>query len=319
MTMQATDNPMWSERYRPRTISDCILPAAHKGMFQKFVTDGHVPNLLLTGPPGIGKTTIAKAMLDELDADYMMINGSMNGNIETLRQDIMAFASTISFRGGRKYVILDEADYLNANSTQPALRNFMEEYSKNCGFILTCNFKNKIIAPLQSRCAVIDFSITAADKPTLAGMFMARLETVLTAESITFTQAVLAELVKKYMPDWRRCLNELQRYAMGSAERTIDAGILSNLVDVDIRDLVKAMRQKDFTLMRKWVGQNVTADQAALFRRLYDQASDLLVPSSIPVLILRLADYQYKAAFVQDAEINMAACLTEIMHDCEFK
>lgn len=312
-------NPMWSERYRPRTIADCVLPLSHKVMFQKFVADGHVPNLLLTGPPGIGKTTIAKAMLDELDVDYMTINGSMNGNIDTLRNDILAFASTISFRGGRKYVILDEADYLNANSTQPALRNFMEEYSKNCGFILTCNFKNKIIAPLHSRCAMIDFTITTADKPALAGQFMERLESVLVAEKISYTPLILVELVKKYMPDWRRCLNELQRYAMGSATHTIDAGILANLVDVDIRDLVKALKQKDFTAMRKWVGQNTTTDSAALFRRLYDQASDLLTPQSIPVLILRLADYQYKAAFVYDAEINMAAFLTEIMHDCEFK
>lgn len=313
------DNPLWCERYRPHTVKDCILPESLKVMFQKFVDDKSVPNLLLTGSSGVGKTTIARAMLEEIGADYIVINGSMNGNIDTLRNEIMAFASTVSFFGGRKYVILDEADYLNANSTQPALRNFMEEYSGNCGFIMTCNFKNKIIQPLHSRCSVIDFNILPTDKRLMGALFMDRMEMVLKAESVQYTPQVLAELVKKYMPDWRRCINELQRYATGSTTRTIDAGILALMVDVDIKELVKSLKAKDFTTMRKWIGQNSTTDVTALFRRLYDNASELLNPESVPMLIVHLGEYQYKAAFVADAEINLAACLTEIMHDCTFK
>lgn len=313
------DNPLWSERYRPRTVADCVLIDNLKITFQKFVTDKSVPNLLLTGPAGVGKTTIARAMLEEIGADYIIINGSMNGNIETLRNDILAFASTVSFSGGRKYVILDEADYLNANSTQPALRNFMEEYSGNCGFIMTCNFKSKIISPLQSRCSVIDFTLSVAEKKTLGALFMDRVENVLKTEGIAYKQEVVAQLVIKYMPDWRRCMNELQRYAKGSINNTIDAGILAVLVDTDIRDLVKALKDKNFVAMRKWVGQNSTTDAAALFRRLYDSASDLMEPATVPNFIVILGEYQYKAAFVIDAEINLAACLTEIMHNCQFR
>jgi len=307
---------LWVEKYRPHKIADCVLPENLKTTFQQFVNDGNIPNLLLSGTAGVGKTTVARAMLDEIDADYIIINGSMNGNIDTLRNDIRNFAATVSFGGGRKYVILDESDYLNANSTQPALRNFMEEFSSNCGFILTCNFINRIIDPLHSRCSVIEFKIGNKEKATLAKEFLSRACGILDQENVTYDKKVLAEVIMKHFPDWRRVLNELQRYA---ASGNIDSGILASVDNVEIKELVKYLKAREFENMRKWVGQNASMDVNVLFRRLYDAASAILKPESIPALVLALADYQYKAAFVVDQEINMSACMTQIMMDCEFK
>lgn len=309
------DDFLFVEKYRPKTVSDTILPSDLKATFQQFVDQQNIPNLILSGGPGVGKTTIAKAMLEQLHCDYIVINGSMNGNIDTLRNEIQQFASSVSLQGGRKYVILDEADYLNPNSTQPALRNFMEEYSKNCGFILTCNFKNRIIEPLHSRCSVVDFTLKNSDKVALAAEMFKRACTILTQENIEFDKKVVAEVVKKYFPDNRRILNELQKY--GSCGK-IDTGILSNVQDVSIKNLTSALKEKNFTEVRKWVAQNSDADSSEVFRTIYDASSEFLTGSSIPQLVLILADYQYKAAFVADPEINMTACLTEIMVNCEF-
>lgn len=309
------DDFLWVEKYRPINVADTILPQHLKQTFQQFVDQENVPNLLLTGTAGVGKTTIAKAMLEELGCDYIVINGSMNGNIDTLRHDIMSFASSVSLQGGRKYVILDEADYLNPNSTQPALRNFMEEFSKNCGFILTCNFKNKIIDPLHSRCSVIEFKLSKEEKVDCAAQMFKRTCSILKHENVEHDRATVAEVVKKHFPDNRRILNELQRY---SATGRIDAGILSNLQEVTMTNLVKSLKEKDFTSVRKWVAENSDADNTTIFRRLYDTSSEYMAPSSIPQLVLILADYQYKSAFVADHEINMTACLTEIMANCEF-
>lgn len=309
------DNPLWVEKYRPRKIADCILPAELKATFQQFVDNEHVPNLLLAGGAGVGKTTVAKAMLEELGCDYIVINGSMNGNIDTLRNDILQFASSVSFMGGRKYVILDEADYLNANSTQPALRNFMEEYSGNCGFILTCNFKNRIIEPLHSRCSVVEFKISKADTPKLAGQFFKRVESILASEGVQYDKAVVAEVVKKHIPDWRRVLNELQRY---SATGKIDAGILVNLGEESFKKLMDILKAKNFLEMRKWVVEHSESD-TAVFRRVYDTMHDNLKPASLPQVVLLIADYQYKAAFVADPEINLAAFLTHLMVEAEWK
>jgi len=306
---------LWVEKYRPKKISDCVLPANLKVVFQEFVNKKNIPNLLLTGGPGVGKTTVARAMLEEVNADYIVINGSMNGNIDTLRNEIMQFASTVSFTGGRKYVILDEADYLNPNSTQPALRNFMEEFSNNCGFILTCNFKNRIIDPLHSRCSVVDFNIPKDEKMKLASQFLNRVNGILVHEDVDFDKKVVAELITKHFPDWRRVLNELQRY---SATGSIDCGILASSDNSSIKELTTHLKSKSFTEMRKWVAENSDADSTVLFRKLYDTAPTFLEARSIPQLVLLLADYQYKAAFVADHEINMVACFTEIMTDCEF-
>ena len=284
---------LWVEKYRPKRISECVLPENLKVTFQEFVDKGNIPNLLLTGGPGVGKT-VARAMLEEVNADYIVINGSMNGNIDTLRNDIMQFASTVSFTGGRKYVILDEADYLNPNSTQPALRNFMEEFSNNCGFILTCNFKNRIIDPLHSRCSVVEFSIPKNVKATIGMNFFSRVKDILAQENIEFDKKVVAEFITRHFPDWRRIINELQRY---SATGSIDSGVLADTGDSNIKELVTHLKSKSFTEMRKWIA---------------------LEPRSIPQLTLLLADYQYKAAFVADHEINLVACFTEIMTDCEF-
>ena len=306
---------LWVEKYRPKKISECILPDSLKQTFQEFVNKNNVPNLLLTGGPGVGKTTVAKAMLEEIGADYIVINGSMNGNIDTLRTEIKDFASTMSFTNNRKYVILDEADDLNPQSTQPALRNFMEEFSKNCGFILTCNFKNRIIEPLHSRCSVVEFSIPKAERPKVASNFFKRILDILENEKIENNNKVVAKMVESHFPDFRRVLNELQRY---SATGKIDTGILANNGDASIEELVSHLKAKSFSEMRKWVAQNSDTDTAAVLRKLYDAANEKLKPHSVAQLVLILADYQYKAAFVADQEINMVACMTEIMANCEF-
>lgn len=305
------DEFLWVQKYRPRTVAETILPKELKDTFQKFVDDKNVPNLLLSGRAGVGKTTIARAMLDELGADYIVINGSMNGNIDTLRVDIQNFASTVSFTGGRKYVILDEADYLNANSTQPALRNFMEEFSKNCGFILTCNFVNRIIEPLHSRCSVVNFSINAADRPKLAAQFFKRTLGILDAERIEYEQKAVAELINTYFPDWRRVLNELQRYA---ATGRIDAGVLRNKGSETIDELLTLVKEKRFSDMRKWVAENSDIDSATLYRSLYDTIPTKIVStSSIANAVIILAEYEYKEAFVANPEINRAAALATLM------
>lgn len=308
---------LWVEKHRPRKIADTILPPDLQQTFQKFVDDQNIPNLLLTGRAGVGKTTVARAMLEEIGADYIVINGSMNGNIDTLRNDILNFASTVSFSGGRKYVILDEADYLNPNSTQPALRNFMEEYSKNCGFILTCNFKNKIIEPLHSRCGVIEFTVAKEHRPKLAAKFYRRVVDILSFEQVEFEPKAVAGVIEKHFPDWRRVLNELQRYSINGR---IDSGILSNLEEGTFNTLVDYLKNKQFTNMRKWVGENSSMDSAELFRKLYDSSANIMDDSSsVAQLILILAEYQHKAALVADQEINLAACLTQIMAECTFK
>ena len=307
---------LWVEKYRPKTVDDCILPNDLKQTFQTFVDQENVPNLLLSGGPGVGKTSVAKAMLEQLDCDYIIINGSLSGNIDTLRNDIMQFASSVSFSGGRKYVILDEADYLNPQSTQPALRNFMEEFSKNCGFILTCNFKNRIIEPLHSRCSVIDFKIPTNQKPKIAAGFFKRTCNILEENNIQYDQKVVAELVQKHFPDWRRVLNELQRYSVSG---NIDSGLLTNLTDESFKALVSYLKTKNFTEMRKWVGLNSDNESTSLFRSIYENCSTYVEPNSIPQVVLILADYQYKSAFVADQEINLVACLTEMMAEIKWK
>jgi len=305
---------LWVEKYRPKTISDTILPDELKQTFQQFVDQDSIPNLLLSGGPGVGKTTIARAMCEQLNVDYIVINGSMNGNIDTLRTEIKDFASTISFTGNRKYVILDEADYLNPQSTQPALRNFMEEYSKNCGFILTCNFKNRIIDPLHSRCSVIEFKINGKDKASMASQLFKRVKAILSDENVSYDQKTLAELITLYFPDFRRVINELQRY---SATGSIDSGILANHSS-NIQDLVGILKSKKFVDMRKWIADHKDIDTAQLYRQLYDNASQYVKPQSIPQLVVTLADYQYKAAFVADHEINNVACMTELMMEVDW-
>jgi DNA polymerase III delta prime subunit len=307
---------LWVEKYRPKTVQDCVIPSNLKKAFQQFVDNKEVPNLLLCGTAGTGKTSVARAMLEEIGCDYIIINGSMNGNIDTLRTDIKNFASTVSFTNSRKYVILDEADYLNANSTQPALRNFMEEFSKNCGFILTCNFKNRIIEPLHSRCSVVEFKITKEEKPKIAACFFKRVCNVLKSENVEYEEKVVAEVVTKHFPDFRRVLNELQRY---SAVGKIDSGILANQFDSNIKTLFSSMKSKNFKEVRTWVSENSDIDASTFFRAIYDNASEAIRPQSLPQLIVTLADYQYKNAFVADQEINIMACLIEIMSEAEFK
>lgn len=309
------DQFLWVEKYRPKKLDDCVLTADLRKTFKQFVADGKVPNLLLCGTAGVGKTTVAKAMLEELDCDYIVINGSLNGNIDTLRNEISQFASSVSLQGGRKYVILDEADYLNPNSTQPALRGFIEEFSNNCGFIFTCNFKNRIIEPLHSRTSVIDFKIDKAEKPKMATAFYRRVMDILTHEGIESEPKAVAALVEKHFPDWRRVLNELQRY---SATGKIDSGVLVNLAETTFKTLIGYMREKDFTSVRKWVAEHSDIEPSILFRNFYDTASQYFKPSAIAQLVLIIAEYQYKSAFVADQEINLVSCLIEIMSECEF-
>ena len=307
---------LWVEKYRPTTVDDCILPSELKTTFLEFVKDKHIPNLILSGGPGIGKTTIAKAMLDEIGSTSMMINGSEESGIDVLRTKIKNFASTVSLHGGRKYIILDEADYLHPQSTQPALRGFMEEFHKNCGFILTCNYKNRLIPPLHSRCSVVDFSIPNSEKQQLAAEFMLRVMTILEHEEVVYDKRVVAEVINKYFPDWRRVLNELQRYSVSGK---IDAGILVDIAEVNIKELMNSMKNKEFTNVRKWVVNNLDNDTVRLFRRIYDSLYDYVDGSSIPHVVVILGEYQYKSAFVADQEINLMACFTEIMARAKFK
>jgi len=307
---------LWVERYRPQVIADTILPEKTKSMFKKFVADNNVPNLLLTGGPGVGKTTIAKAMLEELDCDYKIMNGSLNVNIDAIRYDISTYASAVSLQGGRKYVIFDEADYLNAANVQPALRNFIEEYSSNCGFIFTCNFKNRIIAPLRSRLSEVDFTIETSDRPKLAMQFMKRVQGILEQEQVEYDQAVVAKVIQKHFPDFRRVLTELQSY---SASGKIDEGIFVNLKQESMDELFRLLKEKNFTDMRKWVAKNSDQDMNEMFRRIYDMATDKVEMRSMPGFVVTLADYMYKANFVADLEINMVAFLTEVMIETSFK
>ena len=307
---------LWCEQYRPKDVESCILPKNLKDTFSEFVQSGQVPNLILSGGSGVGKTTIAKAMIDELDATYMMINGSEESGIDVLRTKIKNFASTVSLHGGRKYLILDEADYLNPQSTQPALRGFMEEFHKNCGFIFTCNYKNRLIEPLHSRCSMVDFVIPNSEKPKLASQFFERIEDILNEQNIKYDKRVIAEVINKHFPDWRRILNELQRYSVSGV---IDAGILVNIAEINIKELMVSMKNKEFTNVRKWVVNNLDNDSVRLLRRIYDNLYDYVEGSSIPHVVVVLGEYQYKAAFVADQEINMLACMTEIMSQVKFK
>jgi len=304
---------LWCEKYRPHTVADTILPDHLKQSFQQFVSQKNIPNLILAGRPGIGKTTIAMAMLDELDCSYMMINGSLDGNKDTLRTQIRDFASSMSLKGGRKYIILDEADYLT-HHMQPALRNFMEEFSSNCGFILTCNYKHKIIEPLHSRCSLIEFNFTNADKAMMAKAIFARVTDILTQENVDFDKKVVAEVVKKYFPDFRKTINELQKY---SSNGKIDTGILTNFDEVSIKQLIAAIKAKNIKEIRTWVTTS-DIDENEVYRKLYDVSSTYMPPQSIPALILILAKYQYQSAFAVDKEINLSAALVEIAIECEF-
>jgi DNA polymerase III delta prime subunit len=306
---------LWTEKYRPKTIENCILPDRLKKPFQEYVNSGNIPNLLLSGGAGVGKTTVAKAMCEEIGCDYIVINGSDESGIDVFRTKIKNFASSMSLSGGRKVIIIDEADYLNPNSTQPALRNAIEEFAGNCSFIFTCNFKNRIIDPLHSRCAVVDFTLKSNEKTQMAGQFFKRIQQVLQSEKVEYDDKVIAELVKKHFPDFRRVINELQRYSQFGK---IDTGILSQIVDVGINDILKFIKEKDFAAIRKWVANN-DVDATTFYRKLYDNLYEVLKPQSIPQAVLILADYQYKQAFVADQEINTVACLTELMLDCEFK
>ena len=305
---------LFVEKYRPQTIADCVLPKDLKNTFKSIVLKGELPNMMFTGSAGTGKTTVARALCNELGLDYILVNGSEDGNIDTLRGKIKQFASTVSLQGGQKVVILDEADYLNPQSTQPALRGFIEEFSSNCRFILTCNFKNRIIEPLHSRCSIYEFNL--GNKALIAEQFMARLQFILDSENITYDNAVIAELIMKYIPDWRRVINECQRYGMSG---TIDTGVLVTLSESSVQALMEDLKTKNFKKMRKWVTDNMDVESAKLFRMVYDNMITYVQPSSIPQLVLILADYSYKDSFVADHELNVVACMTEIMSQIKFK
>ena len=307
---------LWVEQYRPKTIDDCILPDSLKNLFSSFIKKGELSNMLFSGTPGIGKTTVAKALCEEMNCDWIMINGSEEGGIDVLRNKIKNFASTVSLSGGKKVVILDEADYLNPQSTQPAMRGFVEEFHKNCRFILTCNFKNRIIEPLHSRFSNIEFKVNPKDKPKLASRLFERAVYILKEQNVSYEDKVLVELITKHFPDFRKLINELQRYSVSGA---IDAGILVNVSDENLKTLVTHLKNKEFSDMRKWVVNNLDNDPVKIFRKIYDTLYTNLEPSTIPHAVLIIADYQYKSAFVADQEINLVACLTELMSQVKFK
>ncbi len=309
-----TNNILWVEQFRPQTIHDCILPEYLKGTFQSYVENKSIPNLLLCGGPGMGKTTVAKAMCKEVDADYLIVNGSQETGIDLLRVKLDNYCSSTSLRGGnRKVVIIDEADYLNPASTQPAMRGFIERFANNCSFIFTCNYLHRIIEPIHSRCSVIEFKIDRKQQPIIATQFLKRVISILNQYNIQFDERVVAEVILKYFPDFRRTLNELQRYSTNSV---IDTGIFQQFSDTTFKNLINALKEKNFSDVRKWVVDNNDNDPKLIYRRLYDNLQEHLKPQSIPPAILLLADYQYKSAFVADQEINLTACLIEIMVDC---
>lgn len=306
---------LWVEKYRPKKVEDCILPDAIKATFQEYVNRKEIPNLLLSGTAGVGKTTIAKALCEQVGCDYIVINGSDESGIDVLRNKIKNYASSVSLMGGRKVVIIDEADYLNPNSTQPAMRGAIEEFASNCSFIFTCNFKNRIIDPIHSRCSVIDFKVNGS-RQKMAADFFKRVEWILEQENITYDKKVVAAVITKHFPDNRRVINELQRYSVSG---TIDAGILSNIADIQLESLTTSLKEKDFASVRKWVTNNLDNDPVKIYRKLYDTLYGVLKANTVPQLVLILAKYQYQSAFVADHEINMVACLTEIMVECEFR
>jgi DNA polymerase III delta prime subunit len=310
-----TKTLLWVEEYRPRTIEDCILSDNIKKSFREFVENNELPNLILSGGSGVGKTTVARALCEELNRDYMIINGSEESGIDILRTKIKNFASTVSLQGGQKVIILDEADYLNPQSTQPALRGFIEEFHNNCRFIFTCNYKNRIIAPLHSRCSVIEFKVNGG-RQKLATELLERCCNILKEQNVEYEKKVVAELIMKHFPDNRRVLNELQRYG---ASGQIDSGILVNLSEVNMKDLTLHLKAKEFSEVRKWVVDNIDNDPTKIFRKIYDTLYIYLEPSTIPAAVIILGEYQYKSAFVADQEINLLACLTEVMSQCRFK
>ena len=307
---------LWVEKYRPTTVDECILPSNLKQTFKEFVKQKTIPNLILSGRAGVGKTTIANAMINDIGATSMMINCSEESGIDVLRTKIKNFASTSSLEGGRKYLILDESDYLNPQSTQPALRGFMEEFHNNCGFILTCNFKNRLIEPLHSRCSGVDFNIPKDEINKVCTLFFKRVKNILEEEGVKYDNKVILELITKYFPDWRRTLNELQHY---SASGQIDSGILVNLSEVSINELMDALKKKEFTTVRKWIVNNLDNDPNRMFRLIYDSLYDYLDSGTIPHAVIIIGEYSYKSAFVADQEINMLACMTELMSTVKFK
>jgi DNA polymerase III delta prime subunit len=308
---------LWVEKYRPHKIEDCILPESIKSTFQEYVNRKEIPNLLLTGSAGVGKTTIAKALCEEVGCDYIVINGSEETGVDNIRVKVKNYASSMSLAGGRKVIIIDEADYLSPNA-QAALRGSIEEFAVNCSFIFTCNFKHKIMDAIHSRCSVVEFKLQNGQKAKMATQFFKRVEWLLAEEGVTYDKQVIAAVITKHFPDNRRVLNELQRYSSNES-KTIDKGILAAVSDINITELVKALKVKDFGTARKWVTNNVDSDSATILRKIYDNMYDFLKPESIPPAVLVLAKYQYQAAFVADQEINLVACLTEFMIECEFK